>query len=139
MRSQNILIKVETPWQVVRGWTGRASPRLRDPYELSTERGERKSVGADVMQTERGNDRDARVRKRERARERKREREKRQKTGKRRESAIRGMEKNVIRYSFARHLKKISHASTQGKEGENFALLLPKLLSRGTSFAKHQK
>lgn len=45
MRSHNILIKVETPWwQVVRGWTGRASPRLRDPYELSTERGERKKA-----------------------------------------------------------------------------------------------
>lgn len=51
MRSQNILIKVETPWwQVVRGWTGRASPRLRDPYELSTERGERKSIEGDAVQ-----------------------------------------------------------------------------------------
>jgi len=48
------LIKVETRWrQVVRGWTGRASPRLRDPYELSTERGERKSVGGNAVQTKR--------------------------------------------------------------------------------------
>lgn len=48
------MIKVETLWrQVVRGWTGRASPRLRDPCELSTERGERKSVRGDAIQTER--------------------------------------------------------------------------------------
>ena len=49
--------------EVVRGWSGRASPRLHDPHELSTEREARKRIDG---QNER--------KRHERGRERERER-----------------------------------------------------------------
>lgn len=38
------MIEIENRWEVVRGWLGRASPRLHDPHELSTEREARKRI-----------------------------------------------------------------------------------------------
>lgn len=38
------MIGIENRWEVVRGWLGRASPRLHDPHELSTEREARKRI-----------------------------------------------------------------------------------------------
>lgn len=38
------MIEIENHWEVVRGWLGRASPRLHDPHELSTEREARKRI-----------------------------------------------------------------------------------------------
>lgn len=37
-------IENENHWEVVRGWSGRASPRLHDPHELSTEREARERI-----------------------------------------------------------------------------------------------
>ena len=62
--------------EVVRGWSGRASPRLHNPHELSTEREARKRIDGQ-------NERKKQERGERKEREREREREKRAVEGQR--------------------------------------------------------
>ena len=55
------MIGIENRWEVVRGWLGRASPRLHDPHELSTEREARKRIdGRNERKRDRERERGAR-------------------------------------------------------------------------------